>query len=83
MAEKALFSTIFGKLTQKTFARVRGQLMESYILLTRDLWILALSARPLLMVKMRTVSSTSMLELAVSRERGKTLCMLCSTEFKL
>jgi hypothetical protein len=57
--------------------------MESYILLTRDPQILALSARPLLMVEIRTVSLASMHELAVSRERGKTLCMLGLTEFKL
>ena len=79
LAEIALFSTIFGKLTQKTFARVRGQLMESSILLTRDPWILALSARPLLMVEIRTVSSTSMPDMPTSRKRGKAVYKYGST----
>jgi hypothetical protein len=73
LAEKALFSSIFGNWTQKTLARVVIHLMEDHLLAPRHLWILSVTDDPLVMLKGCTVYRKSMHDFRVSRKRGKSL----------
>ena len=73
MAEKALFSSISGNLTQKTLARVFNQLMESDLPPAREPWFLDLTVGPFLTMDRYTAASKSMHEMRVSQKRGKTL----------
>jgi hypothetical protein len=73
LAEKALFSSIFGKLTKKTFARVYKQVIgyefsghETLRLLLRHHDFLATMERC-------TACRKSMTDFRVSRKRGKSL----------
>ena len=73
MPKKALFSSISGNLTQKTFARVFKAYVESDLHPARDPWDLAVVDGTRATLEMCVAASKSMVDFMVSRKRGKTL----------
>ena len=83
MAEKALFSTYFGLLTKKTFARVYKQVRGEAYAGRGTPGFLLCPPGCVVTMEICTASLFSMTHFWVSRKRSKALYKLASTEVKL